>query len=235
MRLVVICIVLFLAPAGCLLVTDRFVSNIEDGFQQDAAWQIKRFNRIIEMYPPRAATLRNAGAIQQLKRFGDGHQIASAVCGPVDTPYRRLFERLTIRCSEWSVLRRSRYAALIGVLLTVLTLALILIARIAVRRYQDRKQWAGIWTTWFAVRGIYALLAVQVAAALAGFGILLQVLLGKPLYTYAALAAPWLGLFWTERRLVAGFVESHKLQAPGLNRRERHARVARIRAERLKM
>jgi len=224
MRLVLVCLILFLAPAGCLLVTDQFVNRIEADFLQDSQWQVNRFNRIVEMYPPRAATLPGAAAIQRLRQFADGRQVASAVCGPLDSPYRRFFDRLTIRCGEWSVLVRSRYAALVGVILTVATFALILIARIAVRRYENRKQWAGVWTTWFTARGLTAILAVQVAAALAGFAILLQVLLGRSLYAYAALILPWIGLVWVENRVVHAFVEPEKLLGFRPRRRSRHPR-----------
>ena len=108
MRLVVFSILLFLAPAGCLLVTDRFVSRIEDDFLQDALWHVNRYDRIVQMYPPRAATLRNAAQIRTLKHLGDGHSVAAAVCGPLDGQFTRLFDRLSIRCGEWSVLRRAR-------------------------------------------------------------------------------------------------------------------------------
>src|SRR5579883_940002 len=211
MRLVVFCILLFLAPAGCLLVTDRFVSRIEEDFLQDAKWQVNRFNRIVEMYPPKAASIRNAGQLRQLKQFTDGHTVAAAVCGPMDAQYSHLFERLTIRCGEWSVLRRARYAALIGVVAAVFTLGFVLVARIGVRRYENRKEWAGPWTAWFTLRGIHVVIALQVASALAGFGILLQTLVGRPIYAYAALFIPWAGLFWVERRTAAGFIEAQKL------------------------
>lgn len=228
MRLVLVCLVLFIAPAGCLLVTDRSVSNIEDGFLQDATWQINRFDRIVEMYPPKARTLRNAAEVQQLKQLGNGHSIAAGVCGSSAAPYRSMFDRLTIRCGEWTVLRRSRNMALIGVMAAVFTLGLILIARIGVRRYENRKEWAGPWTTWFTLRGIHVVLALQVAAALAGFVALLQVVLFRPVYAYAALFLPWAGLLLVESRLVTGFVEADKLVAFRPSRRR--SRMARARA-----
>jgi small-conductance mechanosensitive channel len=227
MRLVAFCLILFLAPAGCLLVTDRFVSRMEDDFYQDSTWQVNRFNRIVEMYPPKASTIKNAAEIRQLKHFGDGHSVAASVCGSLDSPYKRLFERLSIRCGEWNVLRRSRYAALIGVVMAFFTLALVLVARIGVRRYENRKEWAGPWTAWFTLRGIHVVLALQVAAALAGFAILLQTLMARPVYAYAALFIPWLGLFWAERRTAAGFIQAQKLTA---FRPKRRARAARARA-----
>jgi hypothetical protein len=228
MRLLLFSILIFLAPAGCLLVTDRFVSGIEDDFLQDSAWQIRRFTRILEMYPPKAATLPNSAQIRRLQQLPDGRSVAAAVCGPMDSPYRRLFDRLTIRCREWSVLRRARYAALFGVLMALGALALVLVARIGVRRYENRKEWAGPWTTWFVSRGIHVVLAIQAAAALAGFGILLQTLLSHPLYAYAAFAVAWIGLLWVEGRTAAGFIQAEKLVALRPRRRARavHAGTA---------
>ena len=224
MRLVLFCLVLFLAPASCLVVTDRFVTRIEDDFFQDAQWHISHYNRIVEMYPPKAATIRNAAQIRELKHLGDSHHIAAGVCGPMDSPYTRLFDRLSIRCGEWSVLRRARYAAVIGVVVAFFTLALVLVARIGVRRYENRKEWAGGWTAWFSARGIHAVLLIQVTTALAGFAVLLRTIVSRPLYAYAALAVPWLALFWIERYTAAGFIQAQKIVG---NRPRRRARAMR--------
>jgi hypothetical protein len=225
MRLVLFCILLFLAPAGCLLVTDRFVSRIEDDFLQDSLWHVNRYDRIVQMYPPRAATLRNAAPIRTLKRLGDGHSVAAAVCGPLDSQFTRLFDRLTIRCGDWSVLRRARNTALVGVVVAAITFALVLIARIGVLRYENRKEWAGPWTTWFTLRGIDVVLAIQVTTALAGFAILLQTLLRRPVYAYAALVIPWIGLLWVEIHTAAGFIQAQKLVAFRPKRRTRAMRA----------
>jgi hypothetical protein len=211
MRLVLFALLLFLAPAGCLLVTDHFVSGIEDDFLQDSRWQVKRFNRIVEMYPPRAATIRSAAQLLRLKQLGDGQSVAMLVCGPLDSPYTRLFDRLSIRCGEWSILRRARKAAIGGVVVALFTFALVLIARIGVQRYENRKEWAGAWTGWFALRGVHVLLGLQTAAALVGFAILLQTFLSRPVYAYAALVIPWMGLFWVESHTGAGFIKAEKL------------------------
>ncbi len=227
MRLVLFCLVLFLAPAGCLMVTDRFVNRIEDDFFQDAQWHINRYNRIVEMYPPKARTIRNAPEIRQLKQLGDPHGIATGVCGPMDSPYKRLFDRLSIRCGEWSLLRRARNASLVGVVMAFVTLALVLLARIGVRRYETNKEWAGSWTAWFSARGIQAVLLIQVTTALAGFAVLLQTLLSRPLYAYAALVIPWLGLFWIERLTAARFIQAPKIFG---NRTRRRTRMMRARA-----
>jgi hypothetical protein len=227
MRLVIFCIILFMAPAGCLLVTDRFASGIEDDFLQDSRWQINRYNRIVEMYPPKAATIRSAAQIRQLMRFGDGRSVATAVCGSPDGPYRYLFDRLNLRCGKWSALRRARFAALVGVVIAFATLALVLIARIGVRRYENRKEWASAWTAWFTLRGVHVVLAIQVAAALAGFVILLHTLLSHAVYAYAALIVPWIGLFWMESRTAAGFIQAEKLTP---NRPRRRARAMHARA-----
>jgi hypothetical protein len=225
MRLVLFALLLFLAPTGCLLVTDHFVSGIEDDFLQDSRWQIKRFNRIVEMYPPRAATIRNAPQLHRLRQLGDGKSVATLVCGPLDSPYSRMFERLSIRCSEWSVLRRARKAAIIGVLVALFTFALVLIARIGVQRYENRKEWAGPWTGWFALRGVHVLLGLQTAAALVGFAILLQTFLARPVYSYAALVLPGIGLFWVESHTAAGFIKAEKLVNFRPRRRNRAMRA----------
>jgi hypothetical protein len=225
MRLVVFCVFLFLPTAGCLLVTDRIISRIEDDFFQDSKWQIKRYDRVVQMYPPRAATLKGAAQLRALKELGDGRSVAVAVCEHPDSRYTRLFDRLTIRCSEWSVLRRARNFGLAGVVVAMITLALVLIARVGVRRYENRKEWAGPWTSWFALRGIHTVLAVQVATALAGFAILLQTLLPRPAYAYAALVVPWVGLLWVESRLAAGFIQAQKLVPFRPKRRARAMRA----------
>jgi hypothetical protein len=225
MRLVLFAVLMLLAPAGCLLVTDHFVSRIEDDFLQDSLWQVKRYNRIVEMYPPRAATIRNATQLRQLKQLDSGKNVAALVCGPLDGPYRRLFDRLTIRCDEWSILRRARYVAVVGVLIAIFTFALLLVARIGVRRYENRKEWAGPWTTWFALRGIHVVLALQVTAGLAGFAILLRALVSQQWYAYAALLIPWMGLFWVEGRTAAGFIQADKLVAFRPKRRGRAMRA----------
>jgi hypothetical protein len=227
MRLLAFCVILFLAPAGCLLVTDRFVSRIESDFLQDSTWQINRYDRIVEMYPPRAATLRNGAQIRLLKHLTDGHSVTAAVCTSGAGSYSRLFDRLTIRCNEWSVLRRARFAALIGVGVALIAFALVLVSRIGVRRYEHQQDWAGPWTAWFILRGIHVVLAVQVAAALAGFAILLQTLLSRSVYAYAALVIPWIGLFWVERTTAAGFIQAQKVVA---FRPRRRARAMRARA-----
>src|ERR1044071_10241541 len=102
MRLVLACLVLFLAPGTCLVVTDRFANNIEAEFKGDAEAQIQRLERITQMYPPKLRTLHNAPAILQLRAMGgNGERIAQQVCGAADSPYRRLFDFLPTRCAQW--------------------------------------------------------------------------------------------------------------------------------------
>src|SRR5215831_18381451 len=127
MRLVLACIVLFLVPAGCLFVTDRLVTGIEQDFSEDADSQIARLDRIAQMNPARLRTMRNAPAILQLKEMGSGARIARQVCGRFD------------------LLRRARWTALLSVFATFAVLALVLIARITVTRYDRRKEWPGNW------------------------------------------------------------------------------------------
>jgi hypothetical protein len=225
MRLVMVCIVLFLAPAGCWMVTNRVASGFEDEFLQDATSQITRYNRITEMYPPKALTLHNAAAIRHLRQFSDGRSVAAAVCGPTDSVYSHLFDRLGIRCQQWMLFQRARHMALLGLAAAIFTLGLILMARIAVRRAGFLQERGG-WSAWFASYGINIVLAFQVAAALAAFAILLRVLLQKPLYAYGALVLPWLGLLWVERRAVAAFVEPEKLLPLRAKRNRRKVRRA---------
>jgi hypothetical protein len=213
MRLVLACIVLFLVPAGCLLVTDRMVTNIEQDFSDDAASHVARLNRVAQMNPARIRTMRNAAAILVLKELGSGPQVARQVCGPLDSPYRGLFEHLTIRCGQFSLLRRARWGALLSVTGTFVALALILMARITVTRYDRRKEWPGNWALWFVMKGIQVLLALQVMGSLAGFGILLQPVIGRTLLVIAALAIPSVLLYLVERRLVVAFVEPQRLRA----------------------
>jgi hypothetical protein len=213
MRLVLACIVLFLVPAGCLFVTDRQVTSIEQDFYDDAARQITRLNRIAEMNPSRLRTMRNVAAIAQLKAMGEGAEIARQVCGPIDSPYRRLFDQLTIRCGRFDLLRRARWSALLAVMGTFVVLAMVLIARITVTRYDRRKEWPGNWALWFVMRGIQAMLAAQVAVSLIGFGILLQPVVARTLLLAGMLAVPFVLLYLLERRLVLAFVEPQRLRA----------------------
>jgi hypothetical protein len=213
MRLVLASIVLFLVPAGCLFFTDRLVTEMEQDFADDAASQIARLERIVEMNPARLRTLRTAPAILQLKAMGSGAQIARQVCGPLDSPYRRLFERLSIRCGRFELLRRARWSALLAVAGTFLVLALVLVARITVTRYDRRKEWPGNWALWFVLRGLQALLALQAAASLIGFGILLGSVISRTVLVVGALAIPCVLLYLLERRMVVAFVEPQRLRA----------------------
>jgi hypothetical protein len=212
MRLLLACIVLFLAPAGALLLTDRYVSALEADFQEDAARQVNRLNSLIELYPPKVLKLRSAPAILQLRGLSDGEQVAERVCGLRDSPYQRLFERLTLRCDQWSLFRRARRSALIAVLASVGAFALILMARITVQRYARLREWPGNWTLWFTMKGLPLLLLGQVAVSLIGYGIILQTVTGKTAYALAILAVPFALLYWIERRLVLAFVEPASLR-----------------------
>jgi hypothetical protein len=89
----------------------------------------------------------------------------------------------------------------------------VLIARITVTRYDRRKEWPGNWALWFVMRGIQAVLAVQAAIALAGFGVLLHSVVSHMLLVVAALALPFAGLYLLERRTVLAFVEPQRLRA----------------------
>jgi hypothetical protein len=213
MRLVLASIVLFLVPAGCLFVTDRYVGSIEQDFADDANSQITRLDRIAQMNPGRLRTLRNASAILQLKAMGSGGTIARQVCGPLDSPYRRLFDRLMLRCGQFDLMRRARWFAFIAVAGTFAVLALVLMARITVTRYDRRKEWPGNWALWFVMRGIQAVLALQAALALSGFGILLHSVISRTILVVAALAIPFVVLYLLERRTVLAFVEPQRLRA----------------------
>jgi hypothetical protein len=211
MRLLLACLVLFLAPAGALLVTEKYVSGLEDEFLTDSNTQVKRLNDIYQLSPPRVKKMRLAPAIMQLRGLTTGSEVASRVCGSVDSPYTRLFERLWPRCSEWTLLLRARWAALLSVVVSALMLGLVLMARITVERYASKEMWPGNWAMWFVMRGITLVLAVQVAISLTGPGIVLQTVMGKTALTVAALTLPFLALTFGERRLVLAFVEPKRL------------------------
>jgi hypothetical protein len=213
MRLLLACIFLFLAPAGALLVTDRYVAGLESDFLQDASHHVARLNRVLELFPRGAGKMPNAAAIAQLRKAPDGARVATMVCGAPDSPYQRLFERLATRCGQWELFRRARRSAMAAVLFTAFAWALVLMARITVRRYANRRRWPGNWTLWFVLRGLPVVIAIQVAVSLIGYGVVLQTLTGKTAYALAILAAPFAALFWTERRLVLAFVEPETLSA----------------------
>jgi hypothetical protein len=217
--------VLLLAPAGCLLVTDRFVAAIEDGFLQDAHTQVQRLDRIVEMYPPRLAHMKNAPRILQLKKLGDGGSVAATVCGPVENPYRPFFERLITRCDQWAMLRKARAAAFIGVLASLAAMALLLMARMSVQAFERTQLAPGSWAMWFSVRGFQLVLLAQVALSLLGFRPLLLPLVGRPLYAGAILALAWILVFWVEKLAVSAFIQPGKLKGvQGRSQRSRSAR-----------
>jgi hypothetical protein len=226
MRLLLACVLVLLAPTASLFVTERYVSALEDEFWQDAASQIKRLDRVASLYPPNVRRMKAGPAIRQLKQMSSGRHVAVTVCATPDSPYHRLFERLNVRCGDWTVYRRARWYAILAAAAAAATLATILMARIAVQRATVRQRWSGNLTHWFILHGIPVFLLCQIAISLAPYGVLLRSLTGRLLYAYAILALPFALLFWLERRFVLAFVEPHLL-AP--YRPKRAARVRRSR------
>lgn len=212
MRLLAACLVLFLTPAGALLLSDRHVSELEDEFFQDAKKQTDRLASIYQLYPPRVKRMALAPAILQLRELGDGASVATRVCGAPDSPFRRLFDNLSARCGNWSLARRARWFGLLSVALTTVVFGLILMARITVQRCASRELWPGNWTMWFVMRGVPLLLALQVAVSLSGYGIILQNTTHKMGITLAAMALPFAALLLVERKLVLAFVEPRQLR-----------------------
>jgi hypothetical protein len=226
MRLLLLCIVLLLAPAGSLWVANRAVSGAEDDFQEDASRQVKRFQRVAELYPPRAAQMKSAPQLVELQRLKSGGEVVNIACA-AQPIYERLFERLILRCGEWQSMKRARNWAALGLAASVLMLGAVLIARIGVQRSQASGLPPAPATVWFAMRGIRLLLAAQAALALAGWAVLLKLRVSKPAFAYAAMAPVWLALFWLERRLMAAFLEPEKLRqysAAGAVKRTAHRR-----------
>ena len=211
MRLLLACLVLFLAPAGGLFLAMHRVDVIEGEFARDAASQVARLDRVTALYPPNVRKMRSAPAILQLKEMSGGATIAANVCATPDSPYQRLFDRLHPRCDSWRLYRRARYAALLGALVAVGCFALILMARIKVRRFVDRRAPAGHWIAVLIQKGLPLLLILQIAAALGGYGVVLQTLTGKTWYAVGILTIPFLLLLFLERRLVVAFVEPQAL------------------------
>jgi hypothetical protein len=226
MRLLLACVLVLLAPTASLFVTEQYVSAVEDEFWQDASGQIKRLDRVTELYPPNARKMKSAPAIRQLKQKSSGRDVAVTVCATPDSPYQRLFERLNVRCGDWTVYRRARWFAFLAAVAAAFTLAVILFSRIAVQRATVRQRWSGDWTHWFILRGIPAFLLCQIAISLAPYGVLLRSLTGRVLYANAILVLPFALLFWLQRRFVLDFVEPHLLAA---YRPKRAARVRRSR------
>jgi hypothetical protein len=227
MRLLLACIIVFLAPAGAFLITGRYLDVLEREFLEDADRQVARLDDVQRFYPPNAKTMTGASAIRQLRDLGSGGKVAAIVCSGSDSPYRRLFERLTPRCAQWRVYRWARRLGLFSILLSVGVWVCILVARIIVRRYAGRRDAAGSWNNWLVARGIPLLLALHVAVTLAGCGVILKDATGRGLFAMAILLIPFLGLFWLERRLVTGFIEPEMLGAV------RRRKVVRIRRRRV--
>ncbi len=211
MRFLLACLVLFLAPAGALFLTNQKVEGIEGEFQGDATSQITRLDRITALYPPNVRKMRSAPAILQLKQMSGGANVATSVCATPDSAYQRLFEHLNSRCDSWRLYRRARSAAYLGALVSLGCFALILIARIKVHRFVNRRTPSGHWVGVVIQKGLPLLLLVQVVAALSGYGVVLQTMTGKTLYAVGILTVPFLVLLFLERRLVLGFVEPEAL------------------------
>ena len=228
MRLVLACILLFIAPAGALLVTDRYVGALEDEFLQDATRQVARLQSIIDLYPPKVRTFRAAPAIAQLRGIGDGGTVAAVVCSS-NAAYHNLFDHLTTRCDRWLLLRRARKSALLAVVLSLGVFALVLTSRITVRRYASSQLWPGNWTLWFLARGIAVLLLIQVGVSLIGYGIVLRTLMSKAFFVFGILSVLFVILFWAERKAVLAFIEPESLnrfRPHGVKGRRRQDRFA---------
>jgi hypothetical protein len=211
MRLVLACLILFLAPAGALLVCERYVSGIEDEFLKDSRGQVQRLQSVYDLYPPRARKMPSGPAILQLRALTDGDHVARLVCTGSNASFHRLFDNLDARCGRWFLLRRARGSALFAVGLTAAVFGLILMARITVQRYASRELWPGNWTMWFVLRGLTILLIGQIVASLAGYGVILQTITGKTALTLAILIVPFAALLFLERKLVLAFVEPRRL------------------------
>jgi hypothetical protein len=112
-----------------------------------------------------------------------------------------------MRCDRFDLLRRARWSALLSVTATFAVLALILMARTTVTRYERRKEWPDNWALWFVMRGMQVVLALQVAGSLAGFGILLQSAVARTARVISTLAIPFVLLYLAERRLVLASVQ----------------------------
>jgi hypothetical protein len=224
MRLLLVCLAIFLAPAGALLLSVQRVDAIEAEFAADRTSHVTRLDRITALYPPNLLRMRNVAAILQLKQMAGGSTVAANVCAVPDSPYQRLFERLPSRCASWGMYRRARSAALFGAIAAIGAFALILIARIKVRRYQDRQEPPGNWAHVFILRGIPVLLIGHIVIALLGYGVVLQTMTGKAWYAAGILTIPFLALFLLQRRLVTDFVEPQALGGYGSRRRKGRAR-----------
>lgn len=211
MRLLLVSVVLFIVPAGALLVADRYITEIEGEFYRDSSAHVERLHSIYQLYPTRLRQIPLTPVILQLKGLGSGGHIAAAVCGSSNPVFHRLFDHLDDRCRQWALYRRARYAGALSVLLAAIAFAVVLVARISVKRYASRELWPGNWTMWFVLRGMTLILAAQVAGALSGYGVVLQAITGKSGLTLAILAAPFLALLLVERKLVASFVEPQQL------------------------
>ena len=211
MRLLLACLVILLAPIGALLLTQRFLDRSEAEFREDSASQVERLNRVVELYPPNVRKMKSAPAILQLRELTDGGQVATKVCFSAASMYGRLFERLTSRCGEWMKVRRARRYSILGIVLSVMMVGAVLMARIVVRRAVSLQEWPGEWSFVYAKHGVSVLLLGQVGASSLGYWILLKNSLSSPVYSWAILVTSVLAVFWLERFLVMGFVDTAEI------------------------
>ena len=204
MRFVLLAAILLLVPAGCFVAAGRQAASLESDLFQDGAQQVKHFDQLVEMYPPRMMRMENAAEYLRLKQVDDPAEMTAMVCRAPEGPYSHLFDRLPYRCAEWQLLRSARRRGLLGAAGAVLTIVLLLILRIALRGWPaDGKAATG---TRFATVGIQAVLALEAAGALLGPRVLLQFAAPGPLYVRSILAVAWPLLYWIERRAAIAFL-----------------------------
>jgi hypothetical protein len=225
MRLVLVYIALFIAPAGALLISHRYMSGVEGAFDQEGISYVRTLNSILDFNPESVRRVREAPAILQLRTvLASGRSVAQTVCGAGYSPYSRLFDGLTGRCRLWALARWARRTAVLSLGLSFALLAVVLASRNTVRTYVAVQRRPGPLTRWLLKSGTGLMIFVHAAVCVAAYALTLQAFTEKTSYTIAIVAIPFILLYWFERRRVRAFVEPETLFPP--RRRSRRRREA---------
>jgi hypothetical protein len=226
MRLVLVCIALFVAPACALLVAHRSISTVEGAFDQEGISYVRTLNSILDFNAESVRRVREAPAILHLRSvLATGGSVAQTVCGSGYSPYSRLFDGLTGRCRLWALARWARRTAVLSLGLSFALLGIVLASRNTVRTYVSVQRRPGPLTGWFLKSGVGLMVFVHAAVCVAAYALTLQPFTPKTSYTVAILAIPFILLYWFERRSVLAFVEAQTLFPPGRKSRRRKKAV----------
>lgn len=212
MRLVLVCLVLFVVPAASLLVAERQIGRIEADFFLQASGPIHDVEYWMGLYPPKLQHLPNVAAILRLRRFRVAHDLTEHVCQSRDTQYEPLFSHMVLRCHRWDRLRLAWWVAVGAILSACAVLVVILLAKIKVKRFRPTI-WSQSLTLWFLHRGVRLPAILQAALSLLSPFLLIRFETGSNELAWAVAAIGLVPLSWAAAKSVSAFVDPRGLHA----------------------